>query len=156
QMPGFIGIANELVTNDTSVQSIIDNLLGQTIIADSLESANKIAHLIQYRNRVVSLEGDVINAEGSMTGGGRQNNKNPIISHKVELESITKFISENEKLLEQLINNRNKIEREKDNLEQEVEKIRVLGEDKRLEEQHLKNELSNLSEQVTSLERELK
>ncbi|HIZ70183.1 MAG TPA: chromosome segregation protein SMC [Candidatus Atopostipes pullistercoris] len=156
QMPGFIGIANELVTNDNRVQSIIDNLLGQTIIADSLESANKIARLIQYRNRVVSLEGDVINAGGSMTGGGRQNNKNPIFSHKVELESLTKFISENEKLLEQLINNRNKIEREKDNLEQEVEKIRVLGEDKRLEEQHLKNELSNLSEQVTSLERELK
>ena len=156
QMPGFIGIANELVENDASTQNIIDNLLGQTIIADSLEAANKIARLIQFRNRVVSLEGDVINAGGSMTGGGRQNNTSPIFSHKTELESLTKFISENEKVLEQLINNRNELEKEKDKLEQKVEEIRVLGEDKRLEEQHVKSELDNLSEQVTGLKRELK
>ena len=156
QMDGFIGIASELVTNDANIQNIIDNLLGQTIIAATLESANEIARLIQFRNRVVSLEGDVINAGGSMTGGGRQNNTSPVFSHKAELEVLNKFISENEKILEHLLVNKNELEGKKDKLEQKVEKIRVSGEEKRFEEQHLKSELDNLSEQVTNLERELK
>lgn len=157
QISGFVGIASELVTNDSSVQNIIDNLLGQTIIASTLEAANKIARLIQFRNRVVSLEGDVINAGGSMTGGGgRQNNTSPIFSQKTELDSSVRFIAENEKVLEKLMNNRDELEEENKNLEQEVEKIRVLGEEKRLQEQQLKSEVANLSDQLTRLERELK
>lgn len=156
QISGFIGIASELVTNDSTVQNIIDNLLGQTIIANSLESANEIARLIQFRNRVVSLEGDVINAGGSMTGGGRQNNTSPIFSQKNELDSLNKFILENGKVIEQLVSNRNQLEEKNIKLEQEVEEIRVLGEEKRLEEQQLKSEVNNLSEQLVRLERELK
>src|SRR5699024_6139703 len=97
-----------------------------------------------------------MNTGGSIDGGGRQNNTSPKFSHKSELESLTKFISENEKVLEHLITNRNELENKKAKLEQKVEKIRILGEEKRLEEQHLKSELDNLSEQVNRLERELK
>ena len=157
QIAGFVGIASELVTNDSDVQNIIDNLLGQTIIAETLEAANKIARLIQFRNRVVSLEGDVINAGGSMTGGGgRQNNTSPIFSQKTELDSLVKFIAENEKVIEKLVNSRDELEEKNENFEQEVEKIRALGEEKRLQEQQLKSEVTNLSEQLTRLERELK
>lgn len=157
QIAGFVGIASELVTNDSDVQNIIDNLLGQTIIAETLEAANKIARLIQFRNRVVSLEGDVINAGGSMTGGGgRQNNTSPIFSQKTELDSLVKFIAENEKVIEKLVNSRDELEEKNAKLEQEVEKIRALGEEKRLQEQQLKSEVTNLSEQLTRLERELK
>lgn len=156
-VPGFLGIASELVEYESSVQQIIENLLGQTIIADTLESANEIARLIKFRNRVVSLEGDVINAGGSMTGGGgRQNNTSPIFSQKIELDQLVKFVAENEKVVEQLISNRNELEAENVTLEEKVQEIRVSGEEKRLEEQRLKSERANLSEQVGQLERELK
>lgn len=157
EVSGYLGIASELVENDSNVQQIIENLLGQTIIADTLESANEIARLIKFRNRVVSLEGDVINAGGSMTGGGgRQNNTSPIFSQKVELDQLVKFIAENEKVVEQLISNRNELEAENRVLEEKVQDIRVSGEEKRLEEQRLKSEHENLSEQLEQLERELK
>lgn len=157
EVSGYLGIASELVENDSNVQQIIENLLGQTIIADTLESANEIARLIKFRNRVVSLEGDVINAGGSMTGGGgRQNNTSPIFSQKVELDQLVKFIAENEKVVEHLISNRNELEVENRVLEEKVQDIRVSGEEKRLEEQKLKSEHENLSEQLEQLERELK
>ena len=154
---GYVGIASELVSNDAKVQTIIDNLLGHTIVAETLESANEIARTIQFRNRVVTLEGDVMNAGGSMTGGGgRQNNTSPIFSQKVELDNLTKFISENEKVLERLMSNQAEAEKVQVDLEEQVQQIRSDGEGLRIEEQRLKTELESLEQQVHRLERELK
>ncbi len=154
---GFVGVASELVRNDESVQNIIENLLGHTIVAESLEAANKIARAIKFRNRVVSLDGDVINAGGSMTGGGgRQNNTSPIFSQKAELDVLTKFIDENEKVMKQLQINQQEDEEALAKLEQKAQDIRKDGEDKRLEEQRLKSEVDNLAEHVDRIERELK
>ena len=67
--PGFVGIASELVRYPEQVQTVIQNLLGVTILAADLTSANQLAKLVNYQYRVVSLEGDVMNPGGSMTGG---------------------------------------------------------------------------------------
>jgi len=156
-IPGFIGLASELVENNADVQNIIENLLGQTIVAETLEAANTIAREINFKNRVVSLEGDVINAGGSMTGGGgRQNNTSPIFSQKVELEQLTKFIAENEKVVQQLRANQEDVEGEVATLEEKAQDVRTAGEEKRLEEQRLKNEVEHLTDQLERLERALK
>ena len=156
-IPGYIGIASDLVSYDLKVQNIIENLLGHTILAEDLESANEIARAIQFRNRVVTLEGDVMNAGGSMTGGGgRQNNTSPIFSQKVELDQVTKFISENQKVLEQLVKNHEDAVQAQTEVEKEAEKIREDGENMRLEEQKLKTELENTKQVVHRLEREYK
>ena len=156
QTKGFVGIASELVQYNERVKNIIENLLGQTVIANTLEAANQIARQINYRNRVVSLEGDVINAGGSMTGGGRQRNSNPVFSQKAELHSLEKFITENEKVLEQLFKNKKELESKQTTLEENVQKVRVAGEEQRFEEQRMKNEVDVLKEEVSRLERELK
>ena len=67
-MDGFVGIGADLVHFDSRYANIIGSLLGNVIIAETLEYANKIAARCQYRFRVVTLEGDVVNAGGSMTG----------------------------------------------------------------------------------------
>lgn len=154
---GFVGIASDLVTYDTKIQNIVENLLGQTIVAETLEAANKIAAAIQYRNRVVSLDGDIINAGGSMTGGGsRHNNTSPIFTQKAELDSLSINISESEKVLEQLTINRDKDKEELDKTEEKLREVRESGETTRLEEQKLKSEIDNLETQLSRLERELK
>jgi len=154
---GFIGIASELVGNNERVADIIANLLGQTIVAETLEAANNIARAVNFKNRVVSLEGDVINAGGSMTGGGgRQNNTSPIFSQKVELDSLNKFIAENEKVVKQLEANRTDVEDKLADLETKAQKVREQGENKRLEEQQIKSDVDKSSEELTRLERELK
>ncbi len=156
-IPGYIGIASDVVSFDEKVQTIIENLLGQTILAETLEAANQIARKIGFRNRVVSLEGDVINAGGSMTGGGsRQNNTSPIFTQKKELDVLEKYISENEKVVQQLIKNQKVVEKELTELEKTAQDIRANGESKRLEEQKIHSEIDNLQTQINRLERELK
>ncbi len=56
-------------------QNIIGNLLGNTIIVDHLKHANELARAIKYRTRIVTLEGDIVNPGGSMTGGGARKSK---------------------------------------------------------------------------------
>lgn len=156
-IPGYIGVASELVKNKSDVQDIIDNLLGQTIVAETLESANTIARATQFRNRVVSLEGDVINAGGSMTGGGgRQNTTSPIFTQKVELDTLTKFIDQNEKVVLEMQAQQEHLEKELQELETQATTVRIQGEETRLKEQQLKNEVEHLETEVNRLERQLK
>lgn len=75
QMTGFVTLASEAVKVDTTYKAIIDNLLGRTLIVDGLKNANDMARAIQYQTRIVTLEGDVVNPGGSMTGAVHNNVK---------------------------------------------------------------------------------
>lgn len=155
QVSGYLGIGSSLVTNDASIQNVVDNLLGQTIVAETLEAANKIARLLQFRHRVVSLEGDVINAGGSMTGGGRQSNLNPIFSQRAELERLEKYIEENQTKLIDLSEKQQTFVQTTKELEEKLEETRLTGEKKRLTEQQIKSERTNLQEEYHRFSREL-
>ncbi|HJE01035.1 chromosome segregation protein SMC [Staphylococcus auricularis] len=87
QAEGFINIASEAVQVSSTYQHIIDNLLGNTIIVDDLKHANALARQIRYRTRIVTLEGDVVNPGGSMSGGGQRKTKS-ILSQKDELTKM--------------------------------------------------------------------
>ena len=84
QTEGFINIASDAVNVSSKYQSVIENLLGNTIIVNDLKHANELARAIRYRTRIVTLEGDVVNPGGSMTGGGARKSKS-ILSQKDEL-----------------------------------------------------------------------
>ncbi|WP_313468445.1 chromosome segregation protein SMC, partial [Carnobacterium sp.] len=97
---GFIGIASDIVQYPDEIASIVQNLLGTTIVAHNLKAANEIAKLLQYSYRVVTLEGDVMNAGGSMTGGAnKKGNQSSLFSRKNELSSLTQQISQMEQTL---------------------------------------------------------
>lgn len=59
---GVVGIASELVSYDAAYRTIVESLLGNVIVTESLEQANRVARTIGYRYRVVTLEGDIVNA----------------------------------------------------------------------------------------------
>ena len=67
--PSFIGIASELVSFDPAYRSVVQNLLGTVLITEHLKGANDLAKRLGHRYRIVTLEGDVVNPGGSMTGG---------------------------------------------------------------------------------------
>lgn len=87
QTEGFIDIASDAVKVSSKYQSVIENLLGNTIIVNDLKHANELARAIRYRTRIVTLEGDVVNPGGSMTGGGARKSKS-ILSQKDELSTM--------------------------------------------------------------------
>ena len=85
---GFVGVASRLVTYDAKYDDIFRNLLGRTVVAEDLDSG--IAMARKYRNafRIVTLDGQVINRGGSMTGGSVSRSAG-VLSRANELERLT-------------------------------------------------------------------
>lgn len=84
----FIGTADQLVVAQPAYRNVTANLLGATIVAATLNGASEIAKLAGYRFRIVTLDGDVVNAGGSLTGGGSKV-QSTVFSRKAELETLT-------------------------------------------------------------------
>ncbi len=85
KLNGFIGIGAKLVKYDKQYYNIIYNQLGNVIVAKDLETANVISKQLNYRYRVVTLDGELLNIGGSITGGKHPKLRN-IIMDKYELE----------------------------------------------------------------------
>ncbi len=87
EMDGFVGLAAELVGCDASFSGVIDQLLGRVVVAEDLDCATLIARRGGHRFRVVTLDGQVINAGGSMTGGYAARSAG-ILSRSKEIEAL--------------------------------------------------------------------
>lgn len=105
----FIDVAANLIKCDSKYKSVTLNLLGNVIIVKDIDSANKIAKVISNRYRIVTLDGEVVNTSGSITGGNIQN-KNSILNEKYELENTIKLISKVQDEINELENRINEID----------------------------------------------
>ena len=85
---GFVGIASELVSCDARYQSVVDNLLGRTVIVSDMDSAIRMSQKYKNRFKIVTLDGQVMNPGGSMTGGSVSKDA-VILSRANELEKLT-------------------------------------------------------------------
>lgn len=145
---GFVGIGSELVGYDDKYASIIGSLLGNVVIAESLEQANRIAARCQYRYRVVTLEGDVVNAGGSMTGGSQHKKNNSLLSRKRQLDQLNSEIEESERQIVKLKQGIAKLREEQENASVKLENLRRDGDEKRLEEQSVSGDLKQLEQEL--------
>ncbi|WP_342512633.1 chromosome segregation protein SMC [Sporosarcina sp. FSL K6-1522] len=87
QHPEFIGTADGLVQTEKAYTIITENLLGNTIVVKTLAGASAIAKMLGYRFRIVTIDGDVVNAGGSLTGGGVKGQAS-VFTRKAELETL--------------------------------------------------------------------
>ena len=107
---GFVNIASKLVLCDDIYRNIIENQLGNVIVCDNIDNANIISKLVNYKYKIVTLDGQVVNVGGSITGGSSVDNNN-ILKDKYELENknreYEKVIAEKQELISKLsdINN---------------------------------------------------
>ena len=85
--PGFVGMGDSLITFDKQYADIFSNLLGRIVIADDLDKAMAMARKFGHRFRIVTLDGQVLNAGGSMTGGSVSRSAG-ILSRANELEAL--------------------------------------------------------------------
>lgn len=94
---GFIGIANELIDFEPIYKDIVASLLSKTIIVKTLDNAIHISKNVSGNFKIVSLEGDVVNTGGTMSGGSKKTKSDGLLSRArniLELESEIKQISE--------------------------------------------------------------
>ncbi len=111
---GYIGIASDLINFNKKYEQIILNLLGRTVIVDNMDTAIKIAKQNNHSFRIVTLEGDLINPSGAITGGSVSKKTVNILGRGKEIEKLEKEI----KVIKEKIE---KLEKEKQEYENSVE-----------------------------------
>lgn len=102
-MSGFIGLASDLVTADASLRAILESLLGRIVIARQLSDATAMARKIQYSCRIVTLEGDVVNPGGSLTGGFNRRGSSGVLGRGREIEILRLRLVETEEKIKTAI-----------------------------------------------------
>lgn len=90
---GFVSIASDLIVTDKKYKEIIENLLGKTVVCEDIDSAIAIAKKYKNRFKLVTLDGQVINAGGSMTGGSKAQGVG-MLSRSNEIEKLTKSVKD--------------------------------------------------------------
>lgn len=147
-VPGCVGIASELAQYDTKYKEIFENLLGRTVICQTMDAAIALARNNRHAFRVVTLEGDIINAGGSMTGGSVQSKLTSLLGREREIDetrtSITAFAKKQEEESATL----QKMRLERTALE---EQVKELGESRHRVEIFLARE----NEKLTALQADL-
>ena len=152
--PGFLGMADELVTFDAKHEAIFKNLLATTAIFDTVEHARDAARKVRYQVRMVTLDGTELRTGGSYAGGANRQNNSIFI--KPELEQLQKEIAQEEKLLRQEEENLKLVHESLNELSQTLETIKSQGEQARIQEQGLYLAYQQTSQQVEELETLLK
>ena len=100
--PAYLGTAAELIQYEAKYAQVAINLLGTVVITSDLKGANELAKLVGHRYRFVTLEGDVVNPGGSMTGGASKQKTSSLLSRKVELDELKIKLNDMEKKTNQL------------------------------------------------------
>ncbi len=125
---GVIGIASELISYDKIYDEIIKSILGRVLIMDNLDNAIIFSRKYKYAYRIVTLEGDVVNVGGSLTGGSKAQNIVNIFARAREIKELEEKITN---LKQQLLNQKEKIEE----IEENIEEFNELVEDKKKEKE---------------------
>ncbi|MGW8956209.1 chromosome segregation protein SMC [Paenibacillus sp. NPDC055715] len=145
---GFVGIGADLVQYDERYTGIVGSLLGNVVIARTLEDANRIAARCQYRYRVVTLEGDVVNAGGSMTGGSQFKKNANLLGRKRQLDQLDQDIMDTEQQIARLRQSAVDTKRQLEETQTRLDELRQGGDVKRGEEQQTAMELKQLEHEL--------
>ncbi|HHV8268392.1 TPA: chromosome segregation protein SMC [Streptococcus pneumoniae] len=148
--PGFLGMADELVTFDTRLEAIFKNLLATTAIFDAVEHARAAARQVRYQVRMVTLDGTELRTGGSYAGGANRQNNSIFI--KPELEQLQKEIAADEASLGSEEAALKTLQDQMATLTERLEVIKSQGEQARIQEQGLSLAYQQTSQQVEELE----
>lgn len=158
QEDSFLGVLSDLVTYDKKYKNIIENQLGIVIVCKDINNAVLLGKKINHRYKIVTLDGDVINVGGSMTGGSSNTNSRSVVTIKQELttyennklsieedkERISNDIKSIDKEIESLESKYFEVKREEVNISEELkEKNKTLDGKKDL--------LSNVTRDISQL-----
>ncbi len=152
---GVIGIASDLIRYSKKYENIILNLLGRTVIVQDMDTAIRVAKDNGYSFRIITVEGDVINPSGAITGGSVAKKTVNILGRGREIEKLQKEIK---KLEEQI----QKLEKEKENYQESIEHVleKASSFEKELQEIEItyatgKEKINSIEENITRLETRL-
>lgn len=98
---GCFGVASEVISYEKTLKPIFDGLLGSTVIVQNMEVAINLAKQTKFSFKIVTLDGDIINPAGSITGGSKKTTINNLLSRDREVEELKQKLSKIQKDIEQ-------------------------------------------------------
>jgi chromosome segregation protein len=159
QLPGFIGRAGDLISFDPRFQIVVDHLLANTVVVDTLDNATQVARVGQHQVRVVTLDGQLINASGAMTGGANRNQRTGLLRQRQQLEELQGALqkvqataSQLEVQVKRLQEARQASQASRDTLEQELSRVRSEANQQQSSAQRLNDQVKAAKQEVTALE----
>jgi chromosome segregation protein len=139
--PSLVGSAVDLVSFDPKYSEVISNLLGNVVITKDLKGANELAKILQYRCRMVTLDGDIVNPGGSMTGGAQKQKTSSLLTRKGELEELKEKLNIMSEKTSSLESHVKALKEDVKTHQFELEAMRKFGEELRQQEQAFKGDL---------------
>lgn len=121
---GFLGVASDFVENEERFCDLRDSLLGNVVIVDQLIYANEIAKVLRYQYKIVTLDGDIVNRGGSMTGGQGKNNTTPLTIQK-ELTSLLQSLDGQLLKVEGLQSQLSSLQARKDRVSSDIVQLQI-------------------------------
>ncbi len=160
---GCFGVASEVVKTEPQFRSVIDSLLGSTVVCDNLDNAVNLAKKSGYSFRIVTLEGDELSPQGSMSGGSKKSNDSSLLSKENEIKALSENIakrtmelSDLESRYKSLLEEQTKLNqlRDKEILSQQSINTEFYTNNTKLES--VSNSLSSLEEEIFSISSQIK
>lgn len=142
---GCYGIAKDLISYGSNIESVVSNLLGATVIVDNLETAIRLAQSARFGFKIVTLDGDVINPQGSMTGGSKKSEAVNLISRDREIKTLGEEIVKLKQFFE---NGANLIKEKKQKLDSSVKQFEFLS----AKQNELEVEIAKEKEKLSAVE----
>lgn len=134
EIEGFLGTAASLVGYHPKIAPAISNILGHILVARDVHAGSLIANVVQYKYRVVTLEGDVFHAGGSLTGGARKKNQDTsLISTKNKIDELHMKITQIDPLEKEKARLIAVTQKKITDIEKHLEELRAKGENARVE-----------------------
>lgn len=148
--PSFISLAYELVSFEETNRTIVENLLGNVIVAKNLEGASQIARMVGFKYRVVTLEGDIVNAGGSLTGGASKQ-QTSLFTRKAELDTLTSKVLQMEASIEQAEKAVTSEKEQINGLRDQLDALKIQGDEIQKAEMEYRSKLLELEMEEKSL-----
>ena len=132
---GYLGVASDLIKYDKKYRNVFSNLLGNVIVVDNIDSMNRIGKLIDYKYRVVSLDGDILYSGGAISGGIAKTGRG-IITEKKELADLNNKLQAKKESAEDLLNSIAFLEKDYRDIEEKyIDVVRNISVDEEVIEQ---------------------
>ncbi len=145
---GAMGLATELVQYEDYYYNVISNLLGNTLICDTIANATVIAKKYGNLFKIVTLDGDTVSTSGAMTGGSSRRDSGSLMSNERKIQECRENIARKQKYIEKLKVMIAQHERERKEAEEAVEKLREKYQD-------AISEISGLTQRETALTQQI-
>ncbi|WP_294402179.1 chromosome segregation protein SMC [uncultured Clostridium sp.] len=154
-LEGYIGIGSDIISYDSMYDNVINYVLGRTIICSNMDCALKIAKLGQYKYKIVTLDGEIVNPGGALTGGSIKGKNANLLGRKREIEEIGEKIEEKKKEYAEIIKEGKKLSMDVKEIDEEILNNTDLIHSKKIDLTRKQSELEGLQNDTDKLKANL-